>query len=50
MGFFSEQELYKFIIGKISTKEKILEEPLNKFKRDLVREIFGEEILKMVEE
>lgn len=50
IGVFSEQELYKFIIGKISTKEKILEEPLNKFKRDLVKEIFGEEILKMIEE
>lgn len=50
IGVCSEQELYKFIIGKISTKEKILEEPLNKFKRDLVKEIFGEEILKMIEE
>lgn len=49
-GFISEKELYKFIIGKISIKEKILEEPLNKFKRDIVKEIFGERILKMVEE
>ncbi len=50
MGYISEKELYKFIIGKTSTKEKILEEPLNKFKRDIVKEIFGERILKMVEE
>ncbi len=49
-GFISEKELYKLIIGKISTKENILEEPLNKFKRDIVKEIFGEGILKMVEE
>lgn len=36
-GFISEKELYKIIIGKISTKEKILEEPLNKFKRDICK-------------
>ena len=49
-GLISEKELYKFIIGEVSTKEKILQEPLNKFKRDIVKEIFGERILKMVEE
>ncbi|HBA50497.1 MAG TPA: hypothetical protein DCZ91_22410, partial [Lachnospiraceae bacterium] len=49
-GFISEKELYKLITGKISKREKILEEPLGKFKRDMVKDIFGEEILRLVEE
>lgn len=48
--FQSEEELYQLILGKISRKEKILEEPLNKLKRDMVRDIYGEKVLGFVTE
>lgn len=49
-GLVSEKELYQMILGKISKKEEILDEPLSKFKRDIVKDIFGEEILKLITE
>lgn len=49
-GLISEKELYQMIVGKVSRKEEILEEPLNKLKRDFVKGILGEEVLDMVTE
>lgn len=49
-GLISEKELYQLIWAKVSKKEKILEEPLNKFKRDIVKKILGENGLHMLEE
>lgn len=46
----TEKELYRLIIGKTSTAAKISEEPLSKFKRDMVKEIWGIHVLMMVEE
>lgn len=48
-GFFeSEKNIYEMILGRISRKDEILDEPLNKFKRDIVKEIYGEQVLEYV--
>lgn len=49
-GLVSEKELYQLIWGKVCKKEEILEEPLNKFKRDIMKEFLGEKGLYMLEE
>ncbi|MCM1044067.1 MAG: hypothetical protein NC417_01015 [Candidatus Gastranaerophilales bacterium] len=46
----TRKELYQLILGKVSVEKDILKEPLNKLKRDIIRDIFGEEILKMIAE
>lgn len=44
----TKQDLYSLIIGHTVEKKDILKEPLGKFKRDIVRQIWGDRVLSMV--
>lgn len=44
----SKKELYQMLLGKVSDSKGILDEPLNKLKRDLVKGIWGEDVLEIM--
>ena len=47
-GIISRTNLYKLIVGDVCKKEEILNEPLSKFKRDIIEQIWGKDVLNLV--
>lgn len=47
--FRNEIELYRLLLGQVCDREHILDETLSKFKRDIIRQFWGADVLHKVE-